>query len=239
MATWNLRLFEARTSTGLTQKDLANRCGIAETTYNRYESGLRTPRREMLIAICERLEMHPDVIDEVLADAGYEPLPGSAERILERRNAGVASVREALESYSWSCLLTNEFFEICDWNSVALRVAELDFATFESNAARHFLRLAALPHFYRNRLQNWDELIGRMVGFWKESFDNPANAAAASAYFNQLVTDLIRDTPVVFQEVSQYWASVPPFSPYGRNAHPVRWRVQGDVHLSFDTVFRS
>ncbi len=238
MASWNDRLYEARVSKTLSRRTVAERAGVGESTYARYESGQRVPRRERLVAIGKALELSPDSLDEVLADAGYEPEPDKGVRALASRGAGVDAVRDALESYPWSCLLSNEYFEIRGWNGVALRLAEMDFSELDGPDKRHFLRLAAMPHFQK-LLVNWDELIGRMIGFWKESFADEGEASVASAYFARLVEDLNRDAPDILLKVGMLWATVPAFEASFRNAHPVEWRVSDGTLMRFDAVFRS
>ena len=176
MTAWSEELSRARATLRLSQREVATRTGISEASYARYESGERTPKREALLRVCGVLNLGEATTNEALANAGYAPELTGPIKVLEKRTAGVPSTREALDSYPWVCELSNEFFEIRAWNVPALQVAEMDFAQFERPDQRHFLRLASLPHF-RQRLTNWDSLIGNMIGFWKQSFDDGADAA--------------------------------------------------------------
>lgn len=48
-----------RTSSGLTQEDLAARCGIFRTYLSRIESGSANPTLVILAALAEALDVHP------------------------------------------------------------------------------------------------------------------------------------------------------------------------------------
>lgn len=74
----NLRL--ARRWAGITQMDLAKKCGLAVITIRQYESGKRKPRAENWFAIANALHLG---IDE-LNDAEYLPTgPFNPETIME------------------------------------------------------------------------------------------------------------------------------------------------------------
>jgi transcriptional regulator with XRE-family HTH domain len=47
------RLKAFRKTTGLSQKEFANRAGIADTTYNQYEQGKSQPKVENAYALCD------------------------------------------------------------------------------------------------------------------------------------------------------------------------------------------
>ena len=51
------RLKELRAEKGLTQKDLGNLVGVTHNAITQYEKGSRLPKKEILIKICEILEV--------------------------------------------------------------------------------------------------------------------------------------------------------------------------------------
>jgi hypothetical protein len=64
-------------------------------------------------------------------------------------------------------------------------VSQLDFANDTPNAEdRNFAILAAMPHF-RERLENWHELIGRLLAIWK--INEGDILASDTGYFGALL----------------------------------------------------
>ena len=51
-------MIEARQSQNLTQKELAERCGIAQTEISRIERGIRNPSTRVLQKIAEGMNMY-------------------------------------------------------------------------------------------------------------------------------------------------------------------------------------
>lgn len=52
----NERLIKAREAVGLTQQELADKCGVSQSMIARVESGEREPRRWLTIRIAESLD---------------------------------------------------------------------------------------------------------------------------------------------------------------------------------------
>jgi transcriptional regulator with XRE-family HTH domain len=53
----NLRL--ARASHGLSQQELARRCGLSRTEISLFERRARSPRLEMIVALSKALDLEP------------------------------------------------------------------------------------------------------------------------------------------------------------------------------------
>lgn len=55
-------IIEARVKAGLTQKDVANKIGIAVSNYQKYEYGERTPKAQLLEKLAKVLNVDIDVL---------------------------------------------------------------------------------------------------------------------------------------------------------------------------------
>ncbi|GCL71752.1 XRE family transcriptional regulator [Paenibacillus naphthalenovorans] len=84
------RLSKLREKSGLTQKELANRLGIARTTYSGYESGKREPDHQTLQKIADFFDVSTDYLlgfkekDPVDKLIEYLELELTDEEIMER-----------------------------------------------------------------------------------------------------------------------------------------------------------
>ncbi len=52
-------LQEARTGLGLSQQELARRCGLSRTEISLFERRARSPRLEMIVALSKALDVEP------------------------------------------------------------------------------------------------------------------------------------------------------------------------------------
>lgn len=77
-----IRIKEIRRNKGLTQKQLGEKCHIAESTIRRYESGNLNPKIETLQKIADALGC--DIFD--LTEIQAEPLSPEQEKELEAQN---------------------------------------------------------------------------------------------------------------------------------------------------------
>lgn len=77
-----IRIKEIRRNKGLTQKQLGEKCHIAESTIRRYESGNLNPKIETLQKIADALGC--DIFD--LTEIQTEPLSPEQEKKLEAQN---------------------------------------------------------------------------------------------------------------------------------------------------------
>lgn len=56
------RITKARKEMNLNQKELADKCGIAEATLSRYENGLREPKSEIVVRMADILGVTTDYL---------------------------------------------------------------------------------------------------------------------------------------------------------------------------------
>ncbi|WP_310636010.1 helix-turn-helix domain-containing protein [Delftia acidovorans] len=85
-----LRIAEARQKAGLSQAELGDKSGIAQTQISRYESGRAAPRRESIEKLAKALDVPLDwllsaaLVDETGADRGefvFQPSPENLEKL--------------------------------------------------------------------------------------------------------------------------------------------------------------
>jgi transcriptional regulator with XRE-family HTH domain len=178
-------LTRARIEADITKTELARLLGIARSTAHAYETGARRPSRDRIASIAKALKLSTAATDELLAVAGFEPQPDKSIRAMERRQKTVTQATDQISQLPWVALVVNELNEIVGWNGLATEVSQLDFANDTPNAEdRNFAILAAMPHF-RERLENWHELIGRLLAIWK--INEGDILASDTGYFGALL----------------------------------------------------
>lgn len=93
------RIKEVRRNKGLTQKQLGEKCHIAESTIRRYESGNLNPKLETLQKIANALEVP---LYDLLVSHEIEDLDGTATPVLKIDTEGFSmeEVKSALEEFS-------------------------------------------------------------------------------------------------------------------------------------------
>ncbi len=99
MIAFGLLIKQAREKVGLTQEEVANRCGLVHSTYNKYERGGATypPEPSVLSKLGTALNLTED---EMLVVMGYKPQPGTVSEAVRRRIIRDTSVSEYLAE-SW------------------------------------------------------------------------------------------------------------------------------------------
>jgi XRE family transcriptional regulator, regulator of sulfur utilization len=78
------KIITARTRSGLTQEELANRCGITARTIQRIESGTTTPRSFTLRSIATALNVSFEELNEAMPGMFIATDPGSSETNVEQ-----------------------------------------------------------------------------------------------------------------------------------------------------------
>ncbi len=69
-------LISLRVGMGLSQQDLARRCGLSRTEISLFERRARSPRLELIVALAKALEVEPGELLESPAAARYDQAPG-------------------------------------------------------------------------------------------------------------------------------------------------------------------
>jgi transcriptional regulator with XRE-family HTH domain len=166
---FGVRLSEWRTRRRESQLGLAISANISQRHLSFVESGRSRPSRDMVVRLCDALDIPLRARNELLISAGYAAL--YPERALDV--AEMQSVREALmrivnhhEPYpafvvdrEWRVILSNDsatqLFSVC-----------MDTATLQSlspDGTLNFMRLMFEPAQMRPRIQNWPMVGPRLL----------------------------------------------------------------------------
>jgi transcriptional regulator with XRE-family HTH domain len=166
---FGVRLSEWRTRRRESQLGLAISANISQRHLSFVESGRSRPSRDMVVRLCDALDIPLRARNELLISAGYAAL--YPERALDV--AEMHSVREALmrivnhhEPYpafvvdrEWRVILSNDsatqLFSLC-----------MDTATLQSlspDGTLNFMRLMFEPAQMRPRIQNWPMVGPRLL----------------------------------------------------------------------------
>ena len=156
-----------RRRNGLSQIQLAERAGVSPSTIQSYEQGRRIPDARELGRLRSSLSAASEEWNPLRSSAGLSIQPNGLMAALEKSRPTFGTVWDEVRSYEWVSLVTNERKEIVAWNGLANLVGELDLESLPSQMHRSVLRMAATDH-YVQRLLNWDELIGRLIGILKD-----------------------------------------------------------------------
>lgn len=238
MASWNELLRAARKRSGLGQQALAGQAEVSLETLSHYERGKGKPTRDTLLKLTAGLGLDTQATNELLAETGFDPLPTGRPATFERRSLPVTTLQQEIDSYSWPCLVANDQMEILLANPPANWVAERDLQkAIPKLRQRHPMRLAALSRF-RERVDNWDEVVSVMIAFFKTDFEDPEQYAAAAPWFNRLLQDL-RTKPQyrdAYPRIVELWQEATALRDMGRTTFPARWRARDGTLLSFEAV---
>ena len=224
-----------RLEKGLSQAALAGQAGLSVSAVQSYEQGRRLPDVGQVERFRVALALDDQAYDHLRCSAGLPPLPPAFVSTLKKARGPVETIWDEVQDFPWVCLIMNERREIVAWNRLANRTAELDFAT-TSPLQRNLLRMAATEHYERH-LTNWEELIGRLISFFKVEGSDLADGTAAQ-YLQTVFQSIIADEPPRFpQRILSLFASVAPWREEDRNVHPIRWRLDDGTELAFNGAF--
>jgi transcriptional regulator with XRE-family HTH domain len=183
---FGVRLSEWRTRRRESQLDLAIAADISQRHLSFVESGRTLPSRDMVVRLCDALDIPLRARNELLSSAGYAALyPERSLDILE-----MASVRDALsrivghhEPYpafvvdrEWRVVLSNA-------SAACLVSACLDQAMLQSlspDGALNFMRMMFEPLQMRPRIRNWPSVAPRLLARLRnEARGDPQSPSAA------------------------------------------------------------
>lgn len=239
MAEWNDRLRAVREAAGLSQAALATRAGVSEETVFSYEAGRRHPTRDTLVRLLRAVGCAPQTMNSVTTAAGFDPEPTGRLADLAARRASLDALQREALAYPWPCLITNERTEVVAWNTLATRVAELDFGReLPLPRERNLFRMAAMPHF-RDRVVNWDAVVSFLIAQYKSNHMDITEPEEDSQYFWSVVEDIVHHHSDIFPRLLQLWQTVPSRPEGGRDTFPAVWQVADGTVLRFTCVLSS
>lgn len=88
------RLKELRERLGLTQAEFGQSIGIAKSTYNNYETGIRAPKSDFWIAVAQKYNVTIDYLMGFSDDPS--PVDGQKEKPAPNEGSGLSPAEESL-----------------------------------------------------------------------------------------------------------------------------------------------
>lgn len=237
MGAWYELVRHEREHRNLTQEELAGLADVSTETVSLYERNRVRPTRATLLRISHALRLDRTTTNALLEDAGCELLPAVSRLIeIEAHRGTMAQFQREVAGYAWPCFVLNERGEMLCWNAAALRVLELDLGRDLPRAQdRNLVRLAALPHI-RDRLLNWDEVVGVLIGLLRVDSPELDALGGLTPYYAAVLQDLVRDYPDVLNRLWALWQATPLRREDSRTAFPIVWRRGDGSRLRFNSV---
>ena len=168
------------------QLSLAGLAGVSQRHLSFIESGRSRPSREMVVRLCESLDIPLRARNELLAAAGFAPLyperplgggpelavvRGALELILAHHEPYPAFVLDR----AWRVVMSNAAGE----RLVAACVDAETLARLSETGALNFMRLMFEPHQMRPRIRNWTEVEQRLLArLRREAGGDPTSPSA-------------------------------------------------------------
>jgi transcriptional regulator with XRE-family HTH domain len=183
---FGVRLSEWRARRRESQLGLAISANISQRHLSFVESGRSLPSREMVVRLCEALDIPLRARNELLISAGYAAL--YPERSLELSQ--MESVREALtrivahhEPYpafvvdrGWLVIMSNESAR----RLVASCLDEATIRALSADGALNFMRMMFEPLQMRPRIRNWQAVAPLLLARLRnEAGDDPQSPSTA------------------------------------------------------------
>ncbi len=228
-----LRSFRLRS--GLSAEELAAAARLSLDTIRSYETGRRRPRRrDAVIDLADALDLSPEDTNLMMDSLQFPRVPDGRMKPLFDRRRPLSAAQEECETYSWPCLVTNENFDVIAWNQAANDLSELDFGTdLAEPGARHLLRMALSP-WYRDKLVNWDDVIGVLIRMYKTEQLHIEQPEDGTPDFNALVGYVAEHHPTELPHLFEMWTKAIPWVDGWRGYFPADWRTSEGVDLHFN-----
>ena len=183
---FGVRLSAWRTRRRESQLDLAIAADISQRHLSFVESGRTLPSRDMVVRLCDALDIPLRARNELLSSAGYAALyPERSLDILE-----MASVRDALSRIvghhePYPAFVVDREWRVVLSNGSAARLVSacLDQAMLQSlspDGALNFMRMMFEPLQMRPRVRNWPSVAPRLLARLRnEARGDPQSPSAA------------------------------------------------------------
>jgi transcriptional regulator with XRE-family HTH domain len=162
------RLNEWRTRRRESQLDLAISANISQRHLSFVESGRTLPSRDMVVRLCEALDIPLRARNELLVAAGYAALyPERSLDIFEMEGVREALDRIVAHHEPYPAFVVDRRWRVIMSNASAARLVSacLDQATIQSlssDGRLNFMRMMFEPLQMRPRIRNWP-LVGRRL----------------------------------------------------------------------------
>ena len=234
MKTWNRLLAEARKSVGLTQAELAGKCGLSIDTVKAYEVGRRRPRAAALNRLLTALNVDWRSRNNVLISGAFSPGPlwpggrSSAERYLT-----VEEASELVALRAWPALVLNEKLEVLATNDAGFRILEISPDRLSDPIGRSLLTIV-MERQIGQRLVNWDDAVSAMIALFKAHMDRAESIAEPSSYFSAVLARVYEGDAGHVRRFLDLWEVTPGFYPQKVAwTYPMTWDIPeiGEIRL--------
>lgn len=223
---WRAEIRRHRTRLGITQPELARRSGVSLTAVKSYETGTRHPSAAALDAILLGLGLAPEQANPIRAGAGYAvDLAGLFQN---RFLFDPAVAQEQLDRLPWPACITSQSTLVIAFNAALAKLVDVQpDVEFPDPAERHLLAVVSLPRFTRS-LENFDEVVGVLVGLAKGDPRFPANVERTTPWSQDALARFLHNDPAFIRPFLELWEKQPPIPHRTRHIFDVRWRYRGE-----------
>jgi transcriptional regulator with XRE-family HTH domain len=221
---WRQVIREHRRRKKLSQPDLARRSGLSLSAVKAYESGSRHPSRETLVAIIDALGMTAGEANPVLAGAGY----ATNWRAIFHQAYGPRDIdwfTEEVERSPWPVFVTNEASDIIAANRALRLLHDMPLSEQLPRPEKwNSLALASQP-WYAERLENWDEAMGFVLGMAKTDLREQVNPERPPTWAAEPYKRFLQGDPALVTRMLKAWEPAEPVAHTTRIHYRVRWRL--------------
>jgi transcriptional regulator with XRE-family HTH domain len=224
----------ARERLGVSRAAVSARSQIPVPTIRSYETGVRHPTRDHLIALLDALQVEPVQRSEILVGASYAAERAPLDASTPGYSFTVEEARHHIEEQPWPVAVLNENLEVIAANSVAQKLWDIDLdREFPNPIDRNMLVVASSPRF-ADRLRNWDEAISAGVALLKGHHRAPETMPEGTqTYFAAVLKRFFEGDPQYIAHFLTLWENVAPRSPKVRWSYPVAWDAPGFGEIRF------
>lgn len=209
-------LRQARNAARMTRQELGVRAGVTARSVKAYESGERTPNRQVLAALGVAAGLNQGSLNVLLLAAGYAPAPQRVH--CYHRGSCVDDLLS--QQAEWPQFVLNDGLFLVGANRFARRLLELQAYGGELKAV-NFLTYCHDASL-NNTLQNWNEVVAVLVGLYKSRNANVVEASE-SLLANVGPKELCAQIQVM-------WNETPSRGLLDRTTYDVWWRRDGSRH---------
>ncbi len=228
---WRALLKEQRRLKKLSQPEVARRAQISLSAMKAYEGGDRHPSRETLQAITVALGLPVEETNRVLAGAGYAI---DMRHVLNERYEPrpLEWFTEEVERYAWPVFVTNQASAALAANRAGRKLLGIPLTDRLPQPKWSFMARASDPAF-ASRVENWDEVMGFILGILKGEQRFEANLERMPPPVIEPFQQFLGGDPAYITRLLKLWETAAPIEISTRMAGPVRWRAESGELLSF------
>lgn len=236
---WRLLLRTAREQLDVSRPELARRASVPVDTIRRWEDGTRHPTERRLRDLLDVLKVTGADANRILEAAGYHPEPTLFSNWRYPNYFYKAQeLQQVVEQVPWPEFVLDNNVELIAANRAAGGVWRVDLG--EELARRSKVQLSLLSvasdHHFADRVVNWDEVVGTLIGVFKGQPRNPESLDEPSAYFNAVLAEFAKGDPIFLQRLFPVWESTAPHEPKCRWSYRVIWKDPDFGEMRFHCI---